>query len=937
MRFLPDVTRRGFLGSLATGPALGLLSFSAPAAEAQPADRATSDSDKFSPIDLGRHYSASSVDFSLSNRPADLAPDSLRTPAGPIRLRGIPFLFGDRGAAHKDWLAISQADRSGTRSEVEIPVGKTAAFVCLAQFCDWPLERGENPDPDRFEPVGEVIATAVLIYEDGAEEVFSIRRRFEVSPPSIPWGHFSFAASPGSDAVPKPLDESLERGTDWGGLQTGFFDNVYRPPILWLCPLKNPRPDRSIATIKLVAASQATLVVCGLTLCHRQQHPLRYERLSTYRLALPDESAADFKRWTIEIDLGVIARQYVLPPFEPKSWLKAGWAGLGESKTLRATPFRYLELAASEAATLSVTDRSSGAVRKFDLSELDPNNLGSAGPGSAGILPALGPQASCLPAPSATSTVQAAQAGKMPAAPVQAGCLRSQEGTRLEIVDRHKVWVHGRILDDAGSPTPARLSFRSSEGRYIPPYGHRAEINTGWFQDYGADLKVGRSSFAYLDGTFEAELPVGEVWVEISKGFEYSPVRQRLEIRPDTRSLDLTLARWIDLRAKGWVTADTHVHFLSPSTALLESQAEGVNLVNLMAAQLGDLFANVGDLPGGALASRDGEHLVWLGTENREHLLGHISLLHGRGDPVFPLSSGGPATSYFGDPLRFSLAEWADACRQREGLVIAPHFPNPPGEIAADIVTGRIDGVELWPRGTGFGFPFQEWYRYLNCGYRLPAVGGTDKMSAGTPVGANRTYAYLGDQEFTFEHWAAAVRSGNTFCSTGPLLLFEVEGKPPGSEIRLGAESATLAFRVEARSSHPIHRVEIVCNGRVVASAEEPGGKLTLGLSDRLAVRGPGWLAARCLSLPPASATWPFALAAHTSPVYVTVPGKDLFSAPVAGYLLKLIAGAEAWATDFATRADEGRRRGILSVFGEARKALEARADKHGRTRTDTD
>ncbi|RPJ84071.1 MAG: hypothetical protein EHM18_12510, partial [Acidobacteria bacterium] len=578
MRFLPDVTRRGFLGSLATGPALGLLSVSASAAEAQNADRATVDSDKFSPIDLAGHYSASSVDFRVSNRPAELAPDSLRTPAGPIRLRGIPFLFGDRRAANKDWLAVSQADRSDTRAEVEIPVGRTAAFVCLAHFCDWPSERGEDPDPDRFEPVGEVIATAVLIYEDGSEEVFPIRRRFEVSPPSIPWGHFSFTAAPGSDAVPKPLDGSLERGTDWGGLQTGFFDNVYRPPILWLCPLKNPRPDRSIAKIRLVAAGQATLVVCGLTLCHRQQHPLRYERLSTYRLTLPDESAADFERWTIEVDLGVIARQYVLPPFEPTSWLKADWAGLGESKG--ATPpgarFRYLEIAASEAATLSVTDRSSGAVRKFDLCDLNPGN----------------------------------------------------PGTRLEIVDRQKVWVRGRILDEAGRPTPARLSFRSSEGRYIPPYGHRAEINTGWFQDYGADLKVGRSSFAYLDGTFEAELPVGEVLVEITKGFEYSPVRQRLEIRPDTRSIDLILARWIDLRAKGWVTADTHVHFLSPSTALLESQAEGINLVNLMAAQLGDLFANVGDLPGGALASRDGEHLVWLGTENREHLLGHISLLH---------------------------------------------------------------------------------------------------------------------------------------------------------------------------------------------------------------------------------------------------------------------------------------------------------------------
>ena len=28
-----------------------------------------------------------------------------------------------------------------------------------------------------------------------------------------------------------------------------------------------------------------------------------------------------------------------------------------------------------------------------------------------------------------------------------------------------------------------------------------------------------------------------------------------------------------------------------------------------------------------------------------------------------------------------------------------------------------------------------EYYRYLNCGYKLPLVGGTDKMSSDVPVG----------------------------------------------------------------------------------------------------------------------------------------------------------------------------------------------------------
>ena len=76
------------------------------------------------------------------------------------------------------------------------------------------------------------------------------------------------------------------------------------------------------------------------------------------------------------------------------------------------------------------------------------------------------------------------------------------------------------------------LAFRSKEGRYIPPYGHRTEINDAWFQDYGGDLKLADSSFAYVDGTFQVELPVGEVYVEITKGFEYKAVREKLNIQP---------------------------------------------------------------------------------------------------------------------------------------------------------------------------------------------------------------------------------------------------------------------------------------------------------------------------------------------------------------------------------------------------------------------
>lgn len=226
--------------------------------------------------------------------------------------------------------------------------------------------------------------------------------------------------------------------------------------------------------------------------------------------------------------------------------------------------------------------------------------------------------------------------------------------------------------------------------------------------------------------------------------------------------------------------------------------------------------------------------------------------------------------------------------------------------------------------------PFLEWYRYLNCGYRLPAVGGTDKMGAYVPVGANRTYAYLGQEEFTFANWAKAVRAGNTFMTTGPLLHFQAEGQPPGSEITLGAGGATLEVRAEARSFVPFHRLEVIWKGRVVASREEPAGTREMILQEKVRVEGPGWLAARCASRLGPTTAWNFAIAAHTSPVYVRVPGEELFSASTAAYLLTLIEGAQTWVENLAIRPDPERFTRARKVFDDARADLHRRLHQHG-------
>ena len=267
-------------------------------------------------------------------------------------------------------------------------------------------------------------------------------------------------------------------------------------------------------------------------------------------------------------------------------------------------------------------------------------------------------------------------------------------------------------------------------------------------------------------------------------------------------------------------------------------------------------------------------------------------------------------------------------------------FPYPTGEIAADIILGKIDAVEIWPQDTREVHPtpteqfsnlhYRDWYHYLNCGYRLPAVAGTDKMGAYMPAGTNRCYAYIGQEDFNFANWAKGVRSGNTFVTSGPLLLFQADGHHPGEEITLGAAGGTVEVRADVQSFVPFHKVEVILNGRVVASREEPAGVRSLTLRDKVKVPGPGWLAARCSSNLGPTTNWRYKIAAHSSAVYLKVPGEELFSPASAGYFMKLIDFADTYAETLATKPHADQYAKIRALYAQAREELHRRMHQHG-------
>jgi hypothetical protein len=345
-----------------------------------------------------------------------------------------------------------------------------------------------------------------------------------------------------------------------------------------------------------------------------------------------------------------------------------------------------------------------------------------------------------------------------------------------------------------------------------------------------------------------------------------------------------------------WFSGDSHVHFLSTVGSQLEAQGEGLNVVNLLQSQWGHLFTNTEEFTGRPHCSADGQTIVYVSQENRQHMLGHLSLL-GLKTPVMPWCSGGPSEAELGGGVDVTLSHWADDCHRQGGTVLIPHLGITNGEQAALIATGRADAVEMLLHSD---YLHREYYRYLNGGYRLPLAGGTDKMDGGVPVGLYRTYVYIPpDRPFNYDTWCEGLRAGRTFLSGGALLWFTVEGQRIGDTVTVQGGGA-VEVEATARSIFPVHTLQIVQEGKVVAETTGAAGAHTLSLRTRLRVNGDTWLAARCggpdYTALPHHDSWQRGIMAHTSPIYVAVDGDyELFSPATTNYMLTLIEGNLAY------------------------------------------
>lgn len=837
----------------------------------------------FQTIDLSSVFNADRAGLDAGLAPDNGARSTSSRAFGAQVYRGIPFLLGERGRPNV--LVLADGD------QIEVAASSVTAtwLIFVHALEDRPSEpvgslgaRGPFFGTELGgNDIGPQVAAYVLQYADGSAVEQPIVRRDQIQQRHLGWGASPFAAIPATDhSIFATSTENFLRGdvaeAMYGRGETRVdADRNSAGEHMWLYAWPNPHPEQPIESIVLRGGAQR-VVLYGLSATNLQAHPLRPGTRRKGVLTLPaglsldavGELSVSGVQPVLQIDLGNVISARAVLEYDRDAWLGA------EPDVQPTVSERQIvvEYASHPEAVLQIRTEQ-GWTKAPDL-----------------------------------RTIESAE-----------------RPVKIRVVD-----------GSTGQICPVRLHLHGQSGEYLPPRGYHRKVNTNWFEDNYGEFANGKNQYCYITGECIADLPLGTVYVEITRGYEIAPIRTSFDVEPNIDEITFTLNRQLKWRERGWVTADTHVHFLSPQTALLEGSAEGVNVVNLLASQWGEMFSNVSDFDGRTTFGAkdfggDGEFLVRVGTENRQQVLGHISLLGYAGPMIHPLTTGGPAESALGDPLDSSMAEWASRCIEQGGLVVMPHFPNPKLENAADIVLDLIHAVEMMtfnPHDFQISpYGLYDWYRFLNLGYHLPVVGGSDKMAAASLLGGVRTYAHLGGNELTYQAWMDAVRLGNTFVTVGPLIDFAVEGYAPGSRIEIGADGATLNVDWKVESVRvPIERVELIIGGEVIEE-HAVGGLLQAEGSTSLTVSTSTWLALRVRG---GYRGRKEDIAAHSSAVMVIAGGKPLYSQTDAVSVLQQIEGTLAYIDTLAPRGEADRFTRMRASVASARTRLHDRMHREG-------
>lgn len=429
-----------------------------------------------------------------------------------------------------------------------------------------------------------------------------------------------------------------------------------------------------------------------------------------------------------------------------------------------------------------------------------------------------------------------------------------------------------QFRDETGQPLAVR-AIVISPTKTCPPINPAAQL-----YQYLAS-----KSFFYCDGSVQVDVPPGLITVRCGRGFEYSPRDTTVNVSGPA-TVVVTLQRFVDMKASGWYSGDTHAHVTHQPTVynintgnlLMAMLAEDVNYVNAMEEQV--------NFTGAIDPLSQSDRIFQFSKEERNAHFGHLSLLGLRqwiGD-----QSCAQQNMLCGRTLNDVVHDMVNQ-QTGEQAVIATHpfttynvadaSPWPGGGMwrgmPIDLAMGGVDAMDLLtytndtqPRCL---IPYTH---ALNVGFHLPPSAGTDCiLSTGTskPLAGYRVYVSPSGA-FTMDSWIAGLKAGRSFVTNYPLFThFDVEGKTMGETLK--TNKMTLRGSVSVKCAVPFTKIEIIGDPGVLSVLQPPAPVKSLATTFTVPSEGVSWLVARATG--PAS-RWHLidanGLFAQTAPVYVT-------------------------------------------------------------------
>ena len=444
----------------------------------------------------------------------------------------------------------------------------------------------------------------------------------------------------------------------------------------------------------------------------------------------------------------------------------------------------------------------------------------------------------------------------------------------IQVVEPAK--IRGRLLDgDLDVATPGRVWVEGNDHQYRlagPFAAHKSFIEKPVLlstvpRSYGVP-------FFYADGTFEVDIPPGRTIVTLERGFEHSLASESINLAPgETRDLTLSSKRFVDMKADGWVSGDTHIHWVTNAWNVdlplehlsLVQKAEDLRVVNnltLLHRTTVDAFVKPSQAPMGPIRNfcSDDYHIEMAEEYRNQNLYGHLCFLNLKW-LVLPIGTGPQIAG--DDSLDYPINRTAILqAREQGGISIEAHGVGANHELPLNAVHGLTDSLDQ--------IDPNDYYRLLDCGFQLPLTNGSDHPAR--IAGCARAYVKI-DGEFAYEKWIDGIRRGCTFTTSGPLLSLTVNNRNIG-EVLTTTASEPLQIQVTAKSRFPLGRVQILSNGDVLREIDTQNQEAELTVT--MPAGESRWIIARCSRNNQWNAIW-HADIAHTSAVYVHVDGRSVF------------------------------------------------------------